>query len=260
MTPLSRDSILNAPDLVIRCNDLLAIGSRSGVLKVFNLLPSRKKFLEVTVRTVITSLGFVHVKFPGLRKVAVVMELLDGVSEATRKAPQPSPLAPKSKSKTAPSPDWDISSQDFQPSPTRTPEGGSGTPEATQSPFLPSHTPTPSPSPSEEDHSEHDADDLVDTSSTNPVQAHNARSPRWLAWQDRALIQEVENHRPFNAPRGDASKKAWETLAMELLKDTTANGTAVNRTAQACRARFQKLLKSHMESLLFLLRPNMPEK
>jgi hypothetical protein len=41
-SPLS-NSALNLPNLVIRCDDLLAVSSRSGVLKAFNLGSPRKK-------------------------------------------------------------------------------------------------------------------------------------------------------------------------------------------------------------------------
>ncbi|KAJ7602476.1 hypothetical protein B0H17DRAFT_1222775 [Mycena rosella] len=66
-----------------------------------------------------------------------------------------------------------------------------------------------------------------------------------MPWQDRLLIQEVEKHRPFTAARGDATRDAWAALAVELLKDSAINGTAVDRTGPACLARFQKLLKAH---------------
>ncbi|KAJ6570783.1 hypothetical protein B0H10DRAFT_1964512 [Mycena sp. CBHHK59/15] len=79
MTP---DLFPTLPNLVVRSNNLMAVGSRSGVLKVFDLGPARKKIIEITVRTAITSLGFVHLDRPGCSQIAVIIELLDGISEA----------------------------------------------------------------------------------------------------------------------------------------------------------------------------------
>ncbi|KAJ7725538.1 hypothetical protein B0H16DRAFT_1736055 [Mycena metata] len=126
----------------------------------------------------------------------------------------------------------------------RTPTEDRESPEKELNPFIPTHSESPSPVPSGVSNHEDQEDD-----GTNPalsaVQSQNARSPPWLPWHDRALITEAEKHRPFNAARGDASRNAWETLAVELLKSSTLNGTPINRTGAACRARFQKLVKAH---------------
>ncbi|KAJ7159804.1 hypothetical protein C8R43DRAFT_1124173 [Mycena crocata] len=163
-----------------------------------------------------------------------------------RTADRPSPLATKPKSKQ-PSPDWDIQPGDFSESATPKCDTPTGTTEKDPSPFVPSPSTSPSraPTPDSPTHAVNElgADDPV--SARHEVQASNARSPRWLAWQDRLLIQEAERHRPFNAPRGDASRQAWESLAVQLLKDSSTNGSPVNRTGAACRARFQKLIKAH---------------
>jgi hypothetical protein len=144
----------------------------------------------------------------------------------------------------SPSPDWEINSQDFAGSPSR--EDSAGPPEKEQSPFVPSHASSPShPSPPQSrDPEEPDSDDAI-TQVMRNTQAQNARSPPWLAWQDRALFQEAERLRPFNAARGDAARNAWDALAVELLKNSSAIGSAINRTGAACRARFQKLVKAH---------------
>ncbi|KAJ7849026.1 hypothetical protein B0H13DRAFT_2361530 [Mycena leptocephala] len=142
----------------------------------------------------------------------------------------------------SPSPDWEINSQDFEGSPAR-----QGQPEKEATPFVPSHSPSPSRSASPNadlEGSEPDMDDAMHHVGRD-VQSQNARNPPWLAWQDRSLVQEVYRLRPFNAPRGDAAKNAWDTLAVELLKNSNANGSAINRTGAACRARFQKLVKGH---------------
>ncbi|KAJ6568690.1 hypothetical protein B0H19DRAFT_1349307 [Mycena capillaripes] len=142
----------------------------------------------------------------------------------------------------SPSPDWEINSQDFEGSPVR-----EGEPEKEASPFVPTHSQSPSRSVSPNadlEGSEPDTDAATHHVGRD-VQSQNARSPPWLAWQDRSLIQEVDRLRPFNAPRGDAAKNAWDTLAVELRKNRNANGSVINRTGAACRARFQKLVKAH---------------
>ncbi|KAJ6454240.1 hypothetical protein C8R47DRAFT_1228742 [Mycena vitilis] len=96
---------------------------------------------------------------------------------------------------------------------------------------------------SEPSNNDDESDDPA--SPLNSTQSHNARSGRWIPWQDRLLIQEVEQHRPFEAERGDPTKDAWASLAVKLLQDSTTNGTPVDRTGAACLARFQKLLKAH---------------
>jgi hypothetical protein len=82
----------------------------------------------------------------------------------------------------------------------------------------------------------------------NSVQSKNARSQPWRPWQDRALIQNANKLRPFDAARGDATRNAWDNFSVDLLKDSALNGTPINRTGEACRARFQKLIKAHKVS------------
>ncbi|KAJ6535496.1 hypothetical protein B0H19DRAFT_1271251 [Mycena capillaripes] len=134
------------------------------------------------------------------------------------------------------SPDWEMDSNGDLPNLA----------DEAQSPFVPSISPSPSIPPVTviSESSDNDEDQLPDQP-LNAAQSQNARSARWLAWQDRSLVQAVERHRPFNAARGDATRDAWDSLAVELLRDSTINGTAINRTGPACRARFLKLLKAH---------------
>ncbi|KAJ6527936.1 hypothetical protein DFH09DRAFT_1094567 [Mycena vulgaris] len=135
----------------------------------------------------------------------------------------------------SPSPDWD----DFDPN-------GDSQERGPDPDFQPSVSPSPPPSATTPDPSNgHESEDPLPSTGVNTTQSHNARSARWMPWQDRLLIQEVEKHRPFTAARGDATRDAWAALAVELLKDSTMNGTAVDRTGPACLARFQKLLKAH---------------
>ncbi|KDQ23595.1 hypothetical protein PLEOSDRAFT_171138 [Pleurotus ostreatus PC15] len=82
---------------------------------------------------------------------------------------------------------------------------------------------------------------------TSQRQSKNARSPRWLPWQDRHLIKEVDNVRPFDEPNTKMVTKAWETLAETLRQHTALEGpqSVIDRTAYACRKRFEKLIQSH---------------
>ncbi|KAJ7041322.1 hypothetical protein C8F04DRAFT_1230408 [Mycena alexandri] len=155
-----------------------------------------------------------------------------------RAAPPPSPKHQENKS---PSPDWEVDSQGKLRTPSEDRESPA---EKELSPFVPTHSESPSPAPSGVSEHEGQEDEGTDPA-LSAVQSQNACSPPWLPWHDRALIMEAEKHRPFNAARGDASKNAWDTLAVELLKSSTLNGALINRTGAACRARFQKLVKAH---------------
>jgi hypothetical protein len=142
------------------------------------------------------------------------------------------------------SPDWNLGSADFA-SPTHS--------DNEENDYNPSNDPQSNPATphtSDDDQLDNNdapnsEDDPIGEEAPNLVQAQNAWSPRWLPWHDRLLIQVVERVRPFNAARGDATRTAWDDTAVEVLNDSTTNGTPVNRTGAACRARFQKLLKAH---------------
>jgi hypothetical protein len=169
---------------------------------------------------------------------------------------KPGAKAKKQQIHRPPSPDWDINSQDFSReshSPLGSPEqANEGPPDALEkerSPYVPSPSPSSPDQHDKDSESESGTEDVV-ILPVNTTQSQNARSPPWLPWHDRSLIQTAERLRPFNAPRGDATKNAWDDFAVELLKDSTTNGTQINRTGAACRARFQKLLKAHKVSSL----------
>ncbi|KAF5309299.1 hypothetical protein D9611_015004 [Ephemerocybe angulata] len=112
---------------------------------------------------------------------------------------------------------------------------------------LPDASPVPSPG-----HS--DSEDQGEMSVPEPQcskeprnQARNASSPAWLPWQDRLLAQEVFKHQPFDNERGKATREAWDRLAQALATDSakSGEGSKVNRTGDACKARFLKLLEYH---------------
>ena len=94
------------------------------------------------------------------------------------------------------------------------------------------------------------SDDEVDGSdlgqTIDVLQSQRARSPRWQPWQDRYLIEEVYNLRPFEASRGSASSHAWQTLSRQLFDKTTRIGphSIVDRSGEACRSRFRVLMKA----------------
>ncbi|THU87439.1 hypothetical protein K435DRAFT_867289 [Dendrothele bispora CBS 962.96] len=74
----------------------------------------------------------------------------------------------------------------------------------------------------------------------------NARSPNWKAWQDRYLIQMVDKLRLFDITRSE-QRGAWDELSSALRVKSSQKGpkSTVDRTGQACRARFNLLVKFH---------------
>jgi hypothetical protein len=100
---------------------------------------------------------------------------------------------------------------------------------------------SPSPSP------EADEDDDSDPEAPANPQATKARSPRWQSWQDRYLIQAVDQTRPFLLDPSER-EKGWNETAEVLLRDSRAVGprSIVDRTGSACKNRFTKLMKEHM--------------
>ncbi|KAJ6537948.1 hypothetical protein B0H19DRAFT_1270327 [Mycena capillaripes] len=88
--------------------------------------------------------------------------------------------------------------------------------------------------------------DLSDLEAPANAQAVRARSPRWQSWQDRYLVQAVDQTRPFLL---DASERegGWNETAAVLLRDSHTAGprSIVDRTGSACKNRFMKLMKEH---------------
>jgi hypothetical protein len=121
--------------------------------------------------------------------------------------------------------------------------------EKESSPYIPSPSTSPLDQHDKDSESESGTEDVV-ILPVNTTQSQNACSPPWLPWHDRSLIQTAKRLRLFNTPHGDATKNVWDDFAVELLKDSTANGTQINCTGAACHARFQKLLKAHKVSSL----------
>ncbi|KAK6996171.1 hypothetical protein R3P38DRAFT_2800193 [Favolaschia claudopus] len=109
------------------------------------------------------------------------------------------------------------------------------------SPFVPSRPASPHPPSDGGGESDLENDEETFPASLDAKQSQKARSPRWLPWEDRYLAQQAEKLRLF-AQRGDERRKAWDGLAVDLLKASTINGKPINRTGPACRARLEKLL------------------
>ncbi|RXW12560.1 hypothetical protein EST38_g13292 [Candolleomyces aberdarensis] len=67
-----------------------------------------------------------------------------------------------------------------------------------------------------------------------------------MPWQDRLLAQEVYKLQPFDNEHGKATQEAWSNLAQQLAKDNEQTGdgasSKIERTGEACKARFLKLL------------------
>ncbi|KAK6989009.1 Myb-like domain-containing protein [Favolaschia claudopus] len=110
------------------------------------------------------------------------------------------------------------------------------------SPFVPSRPASPHPPSDGGGESDLENDEETFPASLDAKQSQKARSPRWLPWEDRYLAQQAEKLRLFAPQRGDERRKAWDGLAVDLLKASTINGKPINRTGPACRARLEKLL------------------
>ncbi|KAJ6559566.1 hypothetical protein B0H19DRAFT_1260274 [Mycena capillaripes] len=88
--------------------------------------------------------------------------------------------------------------------------------------------------------------DLSDLEAPANSQAARARSPRWQSWQDRYLVQAVDQTRPFLLDPSER-EEGWNETAAVLLRDSRAVGprSIVDRTGSACKNRFMKLMKEH---------------
>nr|GAT50471.1 predicted protein [Mycena chlorophos] len=154
----------------------------------------------------------------------------------------PAPAACKSKHSSGltsrRSPSWDVNSDDFNLADCDY-QHNSEDDNASRSPLTPAPNSHRFLSPN---------DDNDDDMGVEPlVQANNARTGRWLSWEDRALARMVEKHRPFNAGRGPDLERAWDELAVKLESDSRQDpkSNVIQRSGAACKARFLKLLKHH---------------
>lgn len=97
----------------------------------------------------------------------------------------------------------------------------------------------------DEDEDSDPSPDLSDLAPANP-QATRARSPRWQSWQDRYLVQAVDQTRPFLLDTSQR-EEGWNETAKVLLRESRAVGprSIVDRTGAACKNRFTKLMKEH---------------
>ena len=102
----------------------------------------------------------------------------------------------------------------------------------------------------------------VDQLEPEPVevssQARNARSAHWMAWQDRRLVTEVNEVRPFLEHPGKDTSAAWEKVSQHLLETTTKEHNKdksqliLDRSGSACRSRFKKLFQLHKVCIYML--------
>lgn len=99
----------------------------------------------------------------------------------------------------------------------------------------------------EEDHDEGDDPD------PNTTQSHNARAPPWQPWQDRLLITQVNEDRPFLMPRRSRNT-AWDSTANSLAHSSAQQGpnSYFTRTGEACKACFNILRKKYKVCAIYL--------
>ncbi|KAJ6601928.1 hypothetical protein DFH09DRAFT_1069474 [Mycena vulgaris] len=93
--------------------------------------------------------------------------------------------------------------------------------------------------------------ELSDEEDEEPSQAPsahatNARSPRWVSWQDRYLAQAVDQIRPFLLPPSER-EEGWNRTAEVLHQDSSAVGerSTVDRSGSACKNRFMRIMREH---------------
>ncbi|KAJ7820864.1 hypothetical protein B0H13DRAFT_2377698 [Mycena leptocephala] len=90
--------------------------------------------------------------------------------------------------------------------------------------------------------------ELSDEEDEELSQAHamNARSPRWVSWQDRYLAQAVDQIRPFLLPPSER-EEGWNRTAEVLHQDSSAVGerSTVDRSGSACKTRFMRIMREH---------------
>ncbi|KAJ7821548.1 hypothetical protein B0H14DRAFT_3471454 [Mycena olivaceomarginata] len=146
----------------------------------------------------------------------------------------------------------------------KTPNKAPGTPENR-------HTPSPGP---EDDTEEHDSDydedkeaggksgvekdseeeemdiewpatDGEQSDHTRSQNAQNASSQRWQPWQDRILVTQIDADRPFLHRKTVERKAAWNATANTVNASIakSVKNTVASRTGEACRVRFNLLMK-----------------
>ncbi|KAF5346677.1 hypothetical protein D9758_013231 [Tetrapyrgos nigripes] len=95
------------------------------------------------------------------------------------------------------------------------------------------------------DEADLDGDSQLEDIGTNS-KAGNRQSSNWLPWQDRALIQQVNKVRPFEA-KGKSGQK-WEEVSHDLLQSQSEDGTKktpIQRSGELCKRRFNRLIEAH---------------
>ncbi|KAF5367532.1 hypothetical protein D9758_003603 [Tetrapyrgos nigripes] len=95
------------------------------------------------------------------------------------------------------------------------------------------------------DEADLDGDSQLEDIGTNS-KAGNRQSSNWLPWQDRALIQQVNKVRPFEA-KGKSGQK-WEEVSHDLLQSQSEDGTKktpIQRSGESCKRRFNRLIEAH---------------
>ncbi|KAJ6459350.1 hypothetical protein C8R45DRAFT_555909 [Mycena sanguinolenta] len=75
--------------------------------------------------------------------------------------------------------------------------------------------------------------------------AQNARSQRWLPWQDRILVAQIDADRPFLRRKAAERTTAWNATANTVNTSIakSAKNTVALRSGEACWVRFNLLMK-----------------
>ncbi|KAK7025836.1 hypothetical protein R3P38DRAFT_2778621 [Favolaschia claudopus] len=67
-----------APNLVVRSQEVLAIGSDTGTLKIFDIGPARKKVVDIAFTSSITGVGLIVRQKLGRRRIGVLIDCANG--------------------------------------------------------------------------------------------------------------------------------------------------------------------------------------
>ncbi|KAK6996281.1 hypothetical protein R3P38DRAFT_2799994 [Favolaschia claudopus] len=67
-----------APNLVVRSQEVLAIGSDTGTVKIFDIGPARKKVVDIAFTSSITGVGLIVRQKLGRRRIGVLIDCANG--------------------------------------------------------------------------------------------------------------------------------------------------------------------------------------
>ena len=99
-------------------------------------------------------------------------------------------------------------------------------------------------------------DELEEANTQRGYKAQNHANGNWQAYQDRMLIQIVDEIRPFGSQYKNRQGKIWEDIArrLESLSEGSIQGNQrpTRKSGVACKRRFMKLIEFHSVRVMTL--------